>query len=199
MSLLYAAALKAHTDDPNSSDFPDSTVLNPTSGVSRQIPKGLAKLVFRKDPTRLGGGVFVADPSFGQIDTKGLPAGLVILETKAQTGDGQGQQSHPQRGGNEANAFSSSNSRSAQDQQGRKEYQVVPLAAVSCLPGGDDRDRQNQPLLGNMNVNPGINQIAENWAENGIEGMLNTSMFTPASGQTGQTVSGNMLIYVNQD
>lgn len=177
MSLLYAAALKARTDNPLESEKGDEMFLNPTSGVSRKVPQGLVNLVFRKDPNRLGGGVFVADPSRGIVDIKGLPAGLVVLETSSK-----------QSGGETANKSSEEPKEDAPlgpDAGQQKEYQIVPqgyLPPGSATPS--DGFRQEQIFANNMNVNPSINQIAEDWAENGIEGMLNTSIFDPTLEQT---------------
>jgi hypothetical protein len=194
MSLLYAAALKAHTGDPGSSDFPESTVLNPTSGVSRQAPKGLAKLVFRKDPTRLGGGVFVADPSHGAIDTKGLPAGLVIVEAPTSATKDEGQQAKQQTLV-PGNVGSSSGGRSSGNSPAPREYQVVPQAMLPVQQLSDTLPNQAMPIPGNLNVNPGINQIAENWAENGIEGMLNMNLFGPTFDQSVSTVRADLRGY----
>jgi len=190
MSLLYAAALKAHTGDPASSEFPESTVLNPTSGVSRQAPKGLAKLVFRKDPTRLGGGVFVADPSHGAIDTKGLPAGLVIVETPTSASKDEAQQGK-QRELTSGNMGSSNGAHPPGNSSAPREYQVVPQA---MLPVQQLSEAQALSLPGKMNVNPGINQIAENWAENGIEGMLNMNLFGSTFDQ-----SDNGMAFLGED
>ncbi|GJE90761.1 GAL4 and fungal-specific transcription factor domain-containing protein [Phanerochaete sordida] len=68
---------------------PEAPALNPTSGVTVNPPLG--GLVFRKDPTRPGGGVFVARTP---QDIKHLPAGTIVHED-AQ--DGAHQQPHAQQ------------------------------------------------------------------------------------------------------
>lgn len=49
--------------------------LNPTGGVKAKIPLSLE---YQKDPTRPGGGVFVAQTRAREEDLKDLPAGTVI-------------------------------------------------------------------------------------------------------------------------
>lgn len=66
--MLYEATL----GPPTAIEAP---ALNPTSGVKVKAP---VVLDYRKDPTRPGGGVFVAHGSTNKRDLRDLPEGLVI-------------------------------------------------------------------------------------------------------------------------
>ncbi|KZT71287.1 hypothetical protein DAEQUDRAFT_123587 [Daedalea quercina L-15889] len=71
--------------------------LNPTGGV-RGKPSLTERLIFKKDPSRPGGGVFVAHskPKEGEVDEH-LPEGTIISgDGNEAESSGQGQQRHPQ-------------------------------------------------------------------------------------------------------
>lgn len=69
IALLYEA-----TQDP---PLPiEAPALNPTGGVIAKQPLG--GLAYKKDPSRPGGGIFVAHGEARQGDFKDLPAGVVI-------------------------------------------------------------------------------------------------------------------------
>jgi len=54
--------------------------LNPTGGVT---PKPQISLEYQKDPTRSGGGVFIAQASREDV-IKDLPAGMVIIPEESR-------------------------------------------------------------------------------------------------------------------
>lgn len=54
----------------------EAPVLNPTGGVKGKQPVGV--LDYKPDPTRPGGGVFVAHGKGGTARYKDLPAGTVV-------------------------------------------------------------------------------------------------------------------------
>jgi len=56
--------------------------LNPTGGVT---PKPQISLEYQKDPTRLGGGVFIAQAPREDV-IKDLPAGMVITPEESREG-----------------------------------------------------------------------------------------------------------------
>ena len=56
----------------------EAPALNPTGGVKVKPPLG--GLQFKKDPTRPGGGVFIAHGSIPDNLDKNLPAGTIINE-----------------------------------------------------------------------------------------------------------------------
>ncbi len=57
--------------------------LNPTGGVTVKAP--LSNLVFRKDNSRPGGGVFIAHDTPKETFDKHLPAGTVIHAAEGAT------------------------------------------------------------------------------------------------------------------
>lgn len=61
---------------------PEAPALNPTGGVTVKQPLG--GLVFRKDPTRPGGGVFIARDTTNEAVDKHLPQGTIINERSAE-------------------------------------------------------------------------------------------------------------------
>ena len=71
ISLLYEA-----TQGP--AQPPEAPALNPTGGVKVKQP--LRGLQFKKDPTRPGGGVFVARDTTGSAVDKNLPEGTIVNE-----------------------------------------------------------------------------------------------------------------------
>ncbi|OBZ69223.1 Acetamidase regulatory protein [Grifola frondosa] len=83
IALLYEA-----TQGPQAAEAP---ALNPTGGVKAKPPLG--GLVFKSDPSRPGGGVFVAQGKVreGQLD-KALPEGTIISGEGAEGGAGGQQQ-----------------------------------------------------------------------------------------------------------
>lgn len=53
----------------------ETPALNPTGGVKAKPPLSLE---YRKDPTRPGGGVFIAQPRTREEDVKDIPPGTII-------------------------------------------------------------------------------------------------------------------------
>ncbi|KAF9014087.1 fungal-specific transcription factor domain-containing protein [Cyathus striatus] len=64
----------------------ETPALNPTGGVTGKPPIGLD---YKKDPTRPGGGVFVARGKTSE-DLKDIPAGIVISGTSDEDSEGEG-------------------------------------------------------------------------------------------------------------
>lgn len=58
-------------------------LLNPTGGVKGKRP--LDGLEYKKDPSRLGGGVFVAHGEARQGDYEGVPQGTIITSSDEET------------------------------------------------------------------------------------------------------------------
>lgn len=88
MTLLYEAALKTN---PSGDDKPQPSG-NPTAGV--QLRKEPARLIFVKDPSRPGGGFYVADSekeraSFGL----GLRKGDIVLASELSSNEAKASQS----------------------------------------------------------------------------------------------------------
>lgn len=61
----------------------ETPALNPTGGVT---PKPPLSLEYQKDPTRPGGGVFVAQTRTREEDIKDLPAGTIITPNESNEG-----------------------------------------------------------------------------------------------------------------
>ncbi|OWT38022.1 hypothetical protein J008_00838 [Cryptococcus neoformans] len=83
MTLLYEAALKTN---PAGNDKPRPSG-NPTAGV--QLRKEPARLIFVKDPSRPGGGFYVAD-SEKEKSTSGLGEGDIVLASELTPRSQQG-------------------------------------------------------------------------------------------------------------
>lgn len=88
MTLLYEAALKT-TSSPGTEDEPSSRPnnVNPTPGV--HLRDNYGKSVFVKDPTRPGGGVFVAQSQDEKLQA-GLQPADIVLASEYGTGTGTG-------------------------------------------------------------------------------------------------------------
>ncbi|WVR08635.1 hypothetical protein IAU60_005691 [Kwoniella sp. DSM 27419] len=83
MTLLYEAALKTDPDS-NENKFPPPRIANPTAGV---LPRqgGFSKVIFHKDATMEGGGVFVASDE-QERQASGLRVRDVRLASEVQPG-----------------------------------------------------------------------------------------------------------------
>lgn len=81
MSLLYEAAKKAHAPENEENTY----ALNPTTGVKRRDKSMFKNVVWQKDESRPGRGVFVAtDKAVESEMPKDIPAGLVIVAPAKQ-------------------------------------------------------------------------------------------------------------------
>lgn len=128
---------------------PEAPALNPTGGVKVKPPLG--GLVFRKDPTRPGGGVFVARDTRTSEDLKHLPAGTVITEEAPEDGAATQQQQQQQQRGHQQHSRQQQQQQSQQQQHEQHHPQVQPLAAPTMV--------NYAPLVGSNypNVNPAMN------------------------------------------
>lgn len=83
MSLLYEAAKKAHAPENNEEN---TYALNPTTGVRRRDKSMFKNVVWQKDESRPGRGVFVATNKVLETEMpKDIPEGLVIVAPAKQS------------------------------------------------------------------------------------------------------------------
>ena len=92
MTLLYEAALKTRPDHENDTTSRPPAI-NPTAGVHPRPAFGKARWV--KDPSRPGGGIYVAQDA-DELDQAGLQNGdIVIASEEPKSGAGESSQPNP--------------------------------------------------------------------------------------------------------
>lgn len=151
MTLLYEAALK--TTSPGTEDEPSSRPnnVNPTPGV--HVRENYGKSVFIKDPTRPGGGVFVA-----QSQDEKLQAGLQPTDIVLASEYGPGSTTRPGAGGGASGYYPNGSVDGNGMNPPPPPSALAPGPGPGALPAfGPGMDTFQSMQMGATNVNPNIN------------------------------------------
>lgn len=116
----------------------EAPALNPTGGVKAKQPVGLD---YRKDPTRPGGGVFIAHGRAAREgDFEGIPAGVIISGGSSDDGNGNSGENRNENGGADGAGSAAGTPSGTAEGEGTASAARAMSSSIS-LPAGNDRDR----------------------------------------------------------